>query len=91
MADPYKGEGEPIHVYTKVIKRNEQFYPIDAQVSVEVTFDGQVPVSRRPTLARMGALAPLPGRALIEACELGRKLLIIVAKCMCLLLKLIGP
>lgn len=73
LGDLLQGGGKPIRVYTKVIERNERFYTIDAQVSVEVTFDGQVQVSRRPTLTRMGALAPLPGSALIAGFALGKK------------------
>ena len=60
-------------VYTKSLECNGQIYQIDHLVTADVVFDGQTQVSRRPTLTRMGLLAPLPGSALIAGFALGKK------------------
>lgn len=68
-----QGGGSPIMVYTKSLECNGQIYQIDHLVTADVVFDGQTQVSRRPTLTRMGLLAPLPGSALIAGFALGKK------------------
>ncbi len=69
----FQGGGKPIMVYTKALESDGQVYPIDHLVTADVVFDGQTQVSRRPTLTRMGLLAPLPGTALIAGMALGKK------------------
>ena len=69
----FQGGGSPIMVYTKVLECEGHIYEIDHQVTADVIFDGQTQVSRRPTLTRMGLLAPLPGSALIPGLALGKK------------------
>lgn len=75
MGDYLKEAGEVIHLYKKVIKQNDKFYPKDAQVSAKVTFGGQLPISRQSALARIGVLEPIPGSAIIQGCALNKNCL----------------
>jgi hypothetical protein len=65
--------GSPIKVYSNVLECQSKIYKIDNYVTVDVVFDGQTQVSRRPTLTRMGLLSPLPGSALLAGFALGKK------------------
>lgn len=65
--------GKKINVYAKMIECAGSYYEIDKFVTADVISDGQIQVSRRPTLTRMGALAFLPGTALIPGMALAKK------------------
>lgn len=73
FGDLLKGGGKAINVYSELLECEGKLYEIDSKVTADVIFDGQVQVSRRPTLTRMGILSPLPGSALIAGFALGKK------------------
>ena len=47
--------------------------PLDPAIAVELSSDGQLLVSHRPTLTRMALLSPLPGTALIPGLALQKE------------------
>ncbi|MBM3743798.1 MAG: hypothetical protein FJW46_05830 [Actinobacteria bacterium] len=73
FGDLLKSGGKTIQIYSNFLECEGNLYEIDKQVTADVIFDGQVQVSRRPTLTRMGLLSPLPGSALIAGFALGKK------------------
>lgn len=73
LSDLFDGGGDAIEVYENVVVHLGVEHPLDQFTSCEVTMNGQVQVTHRPTLTRMGLLAPLPGTALIAGFALGKK------------------
>lgn len=73
LLDLFVSNGQKINVYSKMIECAGAYYDIDKYVTADVISDGQIQVSRRPTLTRMGALAFLPGTALIPGMALAKK------------------
>jgi hypothetical protein len=73
LSDLFDGGGNAIEVYENVVIHLGVEHTLDQFTSCEVTMNGQVQVTHRPTLTRMGLLAPLPGTALIAGFALGKK------------------
>jgi hypothetical protein len=73
ISDLFDGGGDAIEVYENVVVHLGVEHLLDQFTSCEVTMNGQVQVTHRPTLTRMGLLAPLPGSALIAGFALGKK------------------
>jgi hypothetical protein len=73
ISDMFDGGGSAIEVYENVVIHLGVEHLLDQFTSCEVTMNGQVQVTHRPTLTRMGLLAPLPGSALIAGFALGKK------------------
>ena len=70
-----KGEGstDDLFVFQNAILQAEKLHIIDADVSAEVTSNGGVQVTHRPTMTRMAAGAILPGTALIPGLAFQKK------------------
>lgn len=70
-----KGEGstDDLFVFKKAILQAHNLFLIDADVSAEVTSNGGVQVTHRPTMTRMAAGAILPGTALIPGLAFQKK------------------
>lgn len=70
-----KGEGSTadLFVFKKVVLQAHNLHLIDADVSAEVTSNGGVQVTHRPTMTRMAAGAILPGTALIPGLAFQKK------------------
>lgn len=70
-----KGEGstDDLFVFKKAVLQAHNLHLIDADVSAEVTSNGGVQVTHRPTMTRMAAGAILPGTALIPGLAFQKK------------------
>jgi len=70
-----KGEGssKDLKVYRRVLLQGNELRLIDGDVSAEVTSNGGVQVTHRPTVTRMAAGAILPGSALIPGLAFQKK------------------
>jgi hypothetical protein len=65
--------GKSATVYSDRIFHGDTVYVIDETTGAQVTLDGQVQITQRPTLTRMAILSPLPGTALIPGLALQKK------------------
>jgi hypothetical protein len=70
-----KGHGstQNLVVFKRVILQGNKLHLIDGDVSAEVTSNGGVQVTHRPTMTRMAAGAILPGTALIPGLAFQKK------------------
>jgi len=65
--------GRQIDVYSDRVVQGSLAYRIDAQSVAQVYLDGQMQITQRPTLTRMGLLSWLPGNALIAGMATQKK------------------
>lgn len=65
--------GKSASVYSDRIFHGNNVYVIDGTTGAQVTLDGQIQITQRPTLTRMALLSPLPGTALIPGLALQKK------------------
>lgn len=65
--------GKSATVYSDRIFHGDMVYVIDETTGAQVTLDGQIQITQRPTLTRMALLSPLPGTALIPGLALQKK------------------
>ena len=73
ISDLFDSGGQFIEVWENVVIQSNTEYEVDGFVSAEVSVNGQIQVTHRPTLTRMGLFAPLPGSALIPGLALQKK------------------
>jgi hypothetical protein len=65
--------GKSATVYNDRVFHGDTVYVIDESTGAQVTLDGQIQITQRPTLTRMAILSPLPGTALIPGLALQKK------------------